>query len=127
LWETTNEGTLGGDSYTSADNGNTWVVNHGKNQVFTVSGFCDYATGIKADDSQKISYYPNPVNDFMTISSDKKIKNISVYSVFGQKIKIQEMNFVNGTVNMSSLSTGIYFIRTELEGGQIETFKINKM
>lgn len=29
-------------------------------------------------------------------------------------------------MNMSSLPTGIYFVRTELEGDRIETFKIPK-
>ena len=126
LWEVTNDGTLGGDSYRSYDSGNTWILNQGNGQVFTINGFCGTNVTIKDEQAQKVNFYPIPVDDYLVISSDKKIKNISVYNVFGQQYNTQEMNITNGKVNMSSLPTGIYFVRTELEGDRIETFKINK-
>jgi len=126
LWEATQDGTLGGYSYYSSNKGNSWSVNEGSNQVFTVNGFCSVNTNIKVEHSSNVNYYPNPVNDFLLISSDKKIKNISVYNLLGQQINTLDINISNGMINMSSLSSGIYIIRTQLEGEQVETIKINK-
>jgi hypothetical protein len=33
---------------------------------------------------------------------------------------------VNGEVNVTNLPQGVYLVRTVLEGGQVETFKIVK-
>ncbi len=66
-------------------------------------------------DIEKISvkYYPNPVKDILTVSSDKKVNQISVYSVTGQLL--QEINKSN-TINLSKLPSGVYFVKTTIEG-----------
>jgi hypothetical protein len=70
----------------------------------------------------KIQIYPNPVNDVLTVSSDKKVSNISVYNVAGQMIN----NISNSnTINLAKLSSGVYFVKTVVEG-QVEMTKIIK-
>ncbi len=61
----------------------------------------------------KIQVYPNPVNDVLTVSSDKKVSNISVYNVGGQLI--QQANNAN-VINLAKLSSGVYFVKTVVEG-----------
>lgn len=61
----------------------------------------------------KIQVYPNPVNDILTVSSDKKVSQISVYNVGGQMI--QEVNNAN-VINLAILSPGVYFVKTIVEG-----------
>jgi hypothetical protein len=70
----------------------------------------------------KIQVYPNPVNDVLTVSSDKKVSNISVYNVAGQMIN----NIINSnTINLAKLSSGVYFVKTVVEG-EVEMTKIIK-
>ncbi|WP_028121154.1 T9SS type A sorting domain-containing protein [Epilithonimonas tenax] len=66
-------------------------------------------------DAKKISvqYYPNPVKDVLTISSDKNVSQISVYSVTGQ---LMEQNHHFNSINLGKFSSGIYFVRTTIEG-----------
>jgi len=70
----------------------------------------------------KIQIYPNPVNDVLTVSSDKKVSSISVYNVAGQMIN--NINNSN-TINLAKLSSGVYFVKTVVEG-QVEMTKIIK-
>jgi len=69
-----------------------------------------------------IQYYPNPVDEALTVSSDRKVNQISVYSVTGQLL--QEINDTN-VINLSKLSSGIYFVKAVVEG-KTETTKIIK-
>lgn len=71
----------------------------------------------------KIQVYPNPVNDVLTVSSDKKVSNISVYNVGGQLI--QEANNSN-VINLVKLSSGVYFVKTVVEGKTEMTKVIKK-
>lgn len=70
----------------------------------------------------KIQVYPNPVNDVLTVSSDKKVSHIAVYNVGGQLI--QEINNSN-VINLAKLSSGVYFVKTVVEG-KIEMTKVIK-
>ncbi|RKE86903.1 reprolysin-like metallopeptidase [Epilithonimonas arachidiradicis] len=87
----------------------------------------DYTLNIgqlSASDVDKIAiqYYPNPVDEVLTVSSDRKINQISVYNVTGQLL--QEVNDTN-VINLSKLSSGVYFVKAIVEG-KTETTKIIK-
>ena len=73
-------------------------------------------------DKISIKYYPNPLVDALTISSDKKVSKISVYSAAGQLLK--EIDHSN-VINLVHLPSGVYFIKTVVEG-QTETAKVIK-
>ena len=73
-------------------------------------------------DKMSIKYYPNPVDDVLTISSDKKVSKISVYSTAGQLLK--EIDHSN-VINLGHLPSGVYFVKTVVEG-QTETAKVIK-
>lgn len=74
-------------------------------------------------DKMKIQVFPNPVSDVLTVSSDKKVNQISVYNVAGQLI--QEVNNTN-VINLAKLSSGIYFVKTVVEGKTEMTKVIKK-
>ncbi|WDF47942.1 M12 family metallo-peptidase [Chryseobacterium sp. KACC 21268] len=65
-------------------------------------------------------YYPNPVKDILTITSSDKVNSISIYNIAGQLLKT---NNNSNTIDMSTLSTGIYLIKTNI-GSEIQTFKV---
>ncbi|WP_332020409.1 T9SS type A sorting domain-containing protein, partial [Kaistella sp.] len=73
----------------------------------------------------KFSYYPNPVVDYLNISSSTKVESVSVYNIAGQKMPVSA-KLVNGKVDMSKLAPGVYIITTTLDGGKNESFKVVK-
>lgn len=75
-----------------------------------VLGTQDLAAG-----KNKISYYPNPVVDYVYINYDSRIKNIEVYNVAGQQLINETVNSEKGSVNMSRLPAGVYILKVNSE------------
>ena len=75
--------------------------------------------GLDIVSNESFKLYPNPVEDYLYIqSSDTTIKNIDIYNILGKKIySISSEN----SLDMSSYSAGIYFIKVNNS-----TFKIVK-
>lgn len=63
----------------------------------------------------EIQFYPNPVKDFLNIfnESNSKIKNITIYSILGQKV-FYKQNPTNN-INIKTISKGIYMLTFEIE------------
>uniref|UniRef100_UPI00404A51B6 T9SS type A sorting domain-containing protein n=1 Tax=Gelidibacter sp. TaxID=2018083 RepID=UPI00404A51B6 len=57
----------------------------------------------KRDSTVKV--FPNPVTDWLTISTLQPIKNIQVYNLNGQRFKLPQQD---QTVDMNSLASGVY-------------------
>lgn len=73
-----------------------------------------------------VSFYPNPVNDVLNVTSDKEISNVSVYSILGQQVMNKVYNGVNEVeLNVNQLSQGTYFVKANVNG-EIKTFKVIK-
>ncbi|MEL0643240.1 T9SS type A sorting domain-containing protein [Olleya sp. Ti.3.14] len=71
------------------------------------------------------SYYPNPVNDNLTLKAQKEISNVSVYNMLGQEVYRNAPNSVDNLVNMSDLQSGAYFVKVTI-GDVTETIKVIK-
>ena len=56
--------------------------------------------------------YPNPSTDFIYISSEENIENIKIYDVQGKLVQ----ESTEAVVNLSKFSSGIYFVRAEIDG-----------
>lgn len=52
--------------------------------------------------------YPNPVTDILTIKTQEKIQNVSIYDASGRIVNAQ-LN--NGQINVSALPKGIYILK----------------
>lgn len=63
--------------------------------------------------STKLNIYPNPARDQITISASQEIGEVSIYNVLGQKVA-QKKLMNQGTLNISDLKSGVYFVRTPL-------------
>jgi len=57
----------------------------------------------------KIKIYPNPTTDFLTISSNLKIKKLKIYDINGQ-IKINIENKQLNKINLQNLEKGMYLL-----------------
>ena len=74
------------------------------------------ALSIENEYITNIKLYPNPATDFINIECDKTIKNIVIYNVTGQIIKIlQVSNSKNIRINATNLKSGFYYIKISTE------------
>jgi peptidoglycan hydrolase-like protein with peptidoglycan-binding domain len=69
--------------------------------------------------------YPNPFKDNLTVESAETMKNISIYSVNGQRIKDLTVNSTKANIGTSNFSKGIYMLKIETANG-VKTMSIVK-
>jgi hypothetical protein len=81
--------------------------------------------GLDDPSMSEFTYFPNPVNDQLTINSQRDVKDITVYNMLGQVVVRQTPNMRNCTVDMSSMQTGAYFVQVSI-GNTVETVRVLK-
>lgn len=81
--------------------------------------------GIEDFNSIKISYNPNPVINILNIKSDELLKNVFVLNVLGQILYSKKCNNTDLQLDLSTLSSGSYFIKVQSDDRQ-NVFKIIK-
>ncbi|QNM85306.1 T9SS type A sorting domain-containing protein [Polaribacter pectinis] len=60
--------------------------------------------------TSKVSVYPNPANEFVTISSAVEINKVEVYNLLGKKV-ISTSKLNNNNLDISSLAKGVYMMK----------------
>jgi|GEM_PF-1431254 len=82
----------------------------------TVLSVTDFEDGLREED---IILYPNPSNNFIKIESiqNKQLDRIEIYGVSG--VLIQSVTNTNNPINVSQLSTGVYFVKVFYQGSFI--------
>lgn len=71
-----------------------------------------------------VAMFPNPVKDKLTVKSAVDINKIEVYSILGEKVLSN--NLSNNTLNMESLSKGIYLLKLYQDNQVIGVKKVVK-
>jgi len=74
-------------------------------------------------ESVKLSHFYNAGQ--LTIQSSFNLDNVSLYNALGQEVLTKDLNSNNASVNVSSLSTGLYIAKVG-SGDQVNTFKFVK-
>lgn len=64
-------------------------------------------------------YFPNPVKDYLSISSPEPITKVQIFTIYGTLLKEETWNMEKGTLNMENLNSGSYIVN-------IKTDKANK-
>jgi len=109
---------LGAINFVSIDsNNNYWVDN--------VHYFAGILATTDEDILDPISVYPNPVKEVLTIRSTQVIDTIEVYNVLGKMVLKVSPDRTSPTINMSDLSSGIYFVKAMI-GSASQTIKVVK-
>ncbi len=72
---------------------------------------------------QNVAVYPNPTSDFIMVTSQSSIAQIEVYSHIGKLVK---KNKNQNRIDISSLKTGLYFIKIKDINGNFATEKVLK-
>lgn len=60
---------------------------------------------------QNLVVYPNPTQDTMFIEASVELATVTIYSVLGQQVLQQTLDGTIHTVDVSSLTTGTYFVQ----------------
>ncbi|PHS67519.1 MAG: hypothetical protein COB12_03600 [Flavobacterium sp.] len=86
----------------------------------TIFYYQDYPIlSINNNDFSKVYIYPNPTINNLYISADNNtIDRVLVYSITGKQI-LKQTNIQNNTIDVSTLSEGVYFIEIYSEGTKI--------
>ncbi|MGY8908722.1 MAG: T9SS type A sorting domain-containing protein, partial [Flavobacteriales bacterium] len=74
--------------------------------------------------ADNITIYPNPVTNFINISTTEKISNVEVYNIVGKRV-LSIKNLENNQVDISNLASGMYMLRLT-NGTSVTTKKIMK-
>lgn len=106
--------------YLHLDDECNWGDNVDRSRIVNCSSL-----GINDLHESQFVYYPNPMKDVLTVSSEKAIAGISVFDITGREV-INNAPVSNGKVDVAALGSGTYVFRVTLDGGAIETFKITK-
>lgn len=70
--------------------------------------------------------FPNPFNSTLSIRTEKTVKNILIYDVFGRLVKNQLASGMLIDLNLNGLNEGVYMLRLDF-GNSISTHRIVKV
>ena len=75
--------------------------------------------------TEKISIYPNPVTNILTIvtSNKKKVSEVKLYSMDGKLILDKKIQ--NNKIDLSDLTQGTYILKTDFS--ETSNFKLIKL
>jgi len=122
-WQSTATSGLGSrDAFLNSDTAGAWTIGTA-DYVFKM--ICSTLGVNNISSATKLSYYPNPVKDILTLSTSDKIESVLIYNVAGQKMNVSP-KAAEGKIDMTRLASGIYIVNITLANGQKETFKIVK-
>lgn len=69
----------------------------------------------------KVKLYPNPTSNILNVESAGNIQNIAIYNVLGQEVVNRITNGASVSLDVSSLNSGIYVIKTTIDGNVSST------
>ncbi|WP_426483055.1 T9SS type A sorting domain-containing protein [Chryseobacterium sp. R2ACT005] len=76
--------------------------------------------------SDHLKVFPNPVQDYLNISFDKNIISVAVYNAVGQQVLVKVINDSKGSVDFSTLTSGVYMIKINTADNIVKTVKVIK-
>ena len=77
----------------------------------SVIASCEIEQSIN-ESSQSLMLYPNPANDFVTLSGEN-LGIVRVYNALGQKVDEIEANGSELRINTAGYESGVYFVKTD--------------
>jgi len=79
------------------------------------------------DDFQiaNLSYYPNPVENQLTITAKNEISKVEIYNLIGQQVKVINTNSNLVQIDLSELNGSTYLLKVYSEGN-VQNIKVIK-
>jgi hypothetical protein len=104
---------------------NTYHCSPHPSSMYGTITVIESTAGLNDSAISEFTYYPNPVNDQLTISAQSNVKDISVFNLLGQVVSRQSPNTKDCLVDMASMQTGAYFVQI-LIGSTVEMVRVLK-
>jgi len=82
--------------------------------------------GITGPEAKLFSYYPNPVNDVLTVSHPSGITSVTIYNLLGQQLTSKKADAVNATIDMTALTAGTYIVNVTAANNTVKTLRVVK-
>lgn len=84
---------------------------------------CNLSTGVGSRDLKSdLSIFPNPATGFVSVISNKEIKNLAIYNQLGEVV----FEGKQPQIDVQTIPHGIYSIRVEFASGEIQIRKLIK-
>lgn len=118
FWENSTAGLIGnGEAYDDGAGGG-FVIDPGLEGVYTFEGDCTPILGVGDNLAELINIFPNPATTRINIDvpSNIEITNVALYDVLG---KNTGATLVNGTIDVSNLSRGVYILNVKSTQGTL--------
>lgn len=91
------------------------------NGVVVVADIVSFSTkptaGVTDLNTVEFKFYPNPVGTELNIYASKKINEVQVYSILGQKLLTFKPNVAETTLDVSDLAPATYVLKIKIEDG----------
>ena len=63
-----------------------------------------------------LQFYPNPANDYVTITNTGVIESVEVMSLLGQRVLHQRVDGLTSTIDVTELASGPYLLAVKIDG-----------
>jgi len=81
--------------------------------------------GVSNNTLEGFTYYPNPTNGVLNLSSKDNIEMVTIYNLLGQTVLTDNVGATSATLDISGLSVGTYMMKATVNG-QVGVYKIVK-
>jgi len=86
---------------------------------------CNPLSTISFENGRAFTFYPNPVENKLTLVAGKRIENVTIHNILGAQVLTTTPNSLTKEIDTSSLTAGTYFVQVTVEG-VTDTVKIIK-
>lgn len=67
---------------------------------------------------ENFTYYPNPVENSLTLKAANNIQTVKIYNLLGQEVMTVSPNVTTPTIELGSLQTGTYLMKVSIDGNE---------
>ena len=93
---------------------------------YTVGNNC-ITTELTSTELQSIRLFPNPVQNELRINTEQPMSLVTIHNILGQTVKTISVSGNENTIDLSTFSSGNYFVTIALENGNLIKQKILKL
>ena len=107
--------------------GNTYLISvHASAAAeFEIFAYPDSTLNLDDVSFTGFEFYPNPVTSTLNLRTNNTISTIEIYNIVGQKVRANTPNSELYTIDMSTLNSGVYFVKVNINNAQ-KTFRVIK-
>lgn len=72
--------------------------------------------GVSSFDTSSVKIYPNPATTTLNFEANQLVDEIAIYNMLGQQVITKKVNAQMSSIDISSLSNGVYVVKSSANG-----------